>query len=228
MSLIEHFFSLIAPDDCLRCGREGLLVCKPCLPQLAQPNGRCFGCHRLVGVSGCLPCLAQRNLDEVRAATAYSNEAKQLVAKLKFSGNQSAARIMAEVIWHSCSPITPGTVLVPLPATTAHVRQRGFDQAQLIARHLSRLSGLPQQSVLGRAGQQHQLGAGRGQRLVQLTHSLHIRRQPPARVLLVDDVLTTGATLHAAATLLRAHGAQSITAVTFAQTASFVTEKAVH
>jgi ComF family protein len=221
MSILERLTALLAPDDCLVCGREGLLLCHACAAGLPPLPGRCFGCRMEITTGvGCVDCVAQSGLFGMAAATAYQGIAKDLVGRLKFHGNQSAARSMAErMILTALLP--PNALLVPLPATAAHIRERGYDQAVLVARQLSRLSGLPMASVLARSGNHHQLGADRRTRLQQLQPALRVTR--PDRItghplILIDDVLTTGSSLTAAARVLRAAGAARIEALVFAQT----------
>jgi len=217
MSIIERLTTLFAPDDCLLCGREGALLCHGCQPKLPPPVGRCFRCQRATSGAACKHCLESAGLNSLHVATNYSGASKLLVACLKFRGNQSAARIMASVMY-SGTPLFTEALIVNMPATTAHIRQRGFDQSALIARHLSRRTQQRYTVALRRSGQHHQLGAGREQRLQQLSSSLSVRSViRDRRIILVDDVLTTGASLSAAAHALLAAGAQAVDAVVFAQ-----------
>jgi ComF family protein len=111
-------------------------------------------------------------------------------------------------------------VLVPVPTTTSRVRQRGYDQAKLLARQLSRLTGLSYQDCLVREGRTHQVGANRQQRQQQMKQAFRVKPKCPSRsqhIILVDDVLTTGATLESAAQTLRARGYKRVSAIVFAQ-----------
>jgi ComF family protein len=115
---------------------------------------------------------------------------------------------------------TDECLLVPVPTATDHVRQRSYDQAKLLARALSRLSGLRYADCLRRLGQTHQVGASRRQRLIQLRTLFYIKKPRQvrgAKILLIDDVVTTGATLEAAADVLTMAGAKEVGAITFAQ-----------
>ena len=106
------------------------------------------------------------------------------------------------------------------PTATSRVRQRGYDQAKLLARALARQAGLPYLDCLARVGQTHQVGATREQRLRQLQAAFRVRRPNAVRsayLLLVDDVSTTGATLELAATILKSAGARRVDAIVFAQ-----------
>jgi ComF family protein len=115
-------------------------------------------------------------------------------------------------------PTGRDVVIVPVPTATSRVRQRGYDQAKLLARALSRQARLPYLDCLARTGQAHQHGASRSQRLRQLTAAFRVRRQRAVRgshIVLIDDVVTTGATLEAAAAVLHAAGATRVEAVVF-------------
>jgi ComF family protein len=110
------------------------------------------------------------------------------------------------------------TLVVPVPTATGRVRRRGYDQARLLARDLSRRTGLPRIDCLARSGQTHQVGAGRERRLEQLRQAFRVRRAGAVcgrRILLVDDVVTTGASLESSARALLAAGAGRVEAITF-------------
>lgn len=223
MGFIEQLTALLAPDDCLRCNREGALLCADCLPRLLTPPGWCFGCRRplVAGAVACSGCRQAAGCTDMFAATTYAGIGKLLVATLKFRGNQSAAQIMADRLLQVYK-LPSDAVLVHVPATAAHIRQRGFDQAELIARQLANHSGLLLLDALRRQGSTHQLGADRQTRQAQLTGTVRVRtsmapRLAGMRVVLVDDVLTTGASLTTSALALRAAGAARVEAVVFAQ-----------
>ena len=204
MSLIDRILAIIAPHDCLGCGNEGKLLCFECLeglPEVAPKR------------------LQSPYLTEVRSATPYRGVAKDLVWKLKSSGAQEAARIMATCMLKYISK-SKNSLIVPVPTATTRVRQRGYDQARLLARELSKQSKLPCLNCLIRTGQAHQVGAGREQRLSQLTSAFRLKSPlliNNAHIILVDDVVTTGATMETVAKLLIQAGASKIEAITFAQ-----------
>lgn len=217
MSLLERFTALLAPDSCLHCGREGALLCNTCFAGLPLPDGRCFGCREQIGAIACHDCLSQRGLASVNAATQYQSVSQQLVGALKFQGNQSAARFMAQ----SMLPLLPSKgLLVHIPATNQHIRQRGFDQSALVARELARLADWRHAALLRRQGSGHQLGSNRHERLVGLQNALSVAAPRAVRgrsIILIDDVLTTGTSITAAAQVLLRAGAKEVNVVVFAQ-----------
>jgi len=220
MSIFDHIISLAAPYECLGCERQGSLLCVACGHRLPKMNERCYSCRKpTFSAATCLACRSTSNLERVHVATVYEDIAKDLVWKLKFDGAQAAAGIMAANMkfllknGRSAREI----VLVPVPTATSRVRQRGYDQADLLARALSRELGLPRLKCLARLGQTHQIGAGRRQRLQQLTSAFVVKKSVfDTHIVLVDDVVTTGATLEAAAQVLKNAGAQHISALVFA------------
>ena len=219
MSLLDKIVSTFAPYDCLGCGIEGSLLCGDCLALFGQLPERCYRCRKLSpGNKTCNSCRSSSVLRVVEASTTYEFIAKELVWQLKFQGAQAAANQIAQFMASLLS--TEGVVLVHVPTASSRVRQRGYDQAMLIAKALSRQTGLPHRTSLGRLGQHHQVGMGREQRVTQLAKAFRVLRPGSVagkHIVLIDDVLTTGATLEAAARALKAAGAKHVDALVFAQ-----------
>jgi ComF family protein len=111
-------------------------------------------------------------------------------------------------------------LIVPVPTATSRIRQRGYDQAKLLAKAISKQSRLTYLDCLARSGQTHQHGTSRHTRLGQLENAFrvkHPRSVQNAHIILVDDVVTTGATLEAAAKVLKQAGGKQIEALAFAR-----------
>lgn len=220
MSLLDRLIGLLAPHSCVNCGAEGRLLCETCLARLPPSASRCYHCLRpSVGGRTCTGCVALSPLFSVASSALYAGPARLAVRRLKFEAAQSAAADLAAAMLPLVGD-KQGFLLVPVPTASSRRRQRGYDQSYLLARRLGRLSGLAFCPALARHGQTRQVRAGRAQRRLQLTDAYRLRRPEAVtgrRILLIDDVITTGATLEAAARTLAAAGAARIEAVTFAQ-----------
>lgn len=222
MFLTERFISLLAPHDCLGCGREGPLVCGWCLPDAAVPlPARCYKCHAYSpGSITCAKCRRSSRLNHVWAASEYEGLAKQLVYSLKFGRSQAAAIPIAALMAEALPWLSPDILIAHIPTATSRRRQRGYDHAQLLAKQLARAKDLRQMTLLGRRGQSRQVGAKRQERLRQLEGAYYARHPKlitGSHIMLVDDITTTGATLEAAAQVLKRAGAKTVDAVVFAQ-----------
>ncbi len=221
MPVLEKLLSVVAPHECLICEAEGGLICAACRPDaLHRVPSRCFRCHKLTKkYRVCSSCRSSSKLLAVWVASDYTAVSKELVYRLKFARARAAADDIAGFL-AELLPLPPhGYIVVPVPTASSRRRQRGYDQAELIARTYATLSGARFMKVLHRQGQTRQVGTHRRERLQQLETAFWVDADLPkhAKVLLVDDVTTTGATLEAAANVLRANGAFRIQALVFSQ-----------
>ncbi|MDQ3064762.1 MAG: hypothetical protein M3Q36_00625 [bacterium] len=138
--------------------------------------------------------------------------------KFKYSGE--AADTIAKSMLNTLPHLAPNTIIVHVPSATSHVRQRGFDHAKRMAAQLSTELKLPHLPLMARTNQRRQVGYGRNLRLSQMDSAFRVRSGElidGAHILLVDDVITTGATIESAARTLKRSGAKSVDAIIFAQ-----------
>lgn len=164
------------------------------------------------------------------AAVDYGYPWDALIARFKFRGEPGWAAVLAQPMFEQAMAhdlLSPDTLLVPIPVTSSRLVERGYNQAWELTKVLQRLAGLTALAdALVRvidAPDQHQLP--QALRLNNLSgafaaHPEHVPRLAGARVVLVDDVRTTGATLNSAAQALRQAGVTAIDALVLARTPS--------
>lgn len=226
--LLKGMFEAL-PSQCMVCHAWPTQpVCEACVSRFAQPQTRCYACALAVpaGVSQCGACIkTPPPLDACLAAVSYDFPWSDLIVGYKFHGHPGRAATFALLLRSTpwVEPALDGADLVlPLPLSRARLQSRGFNQALLLARQLAplktdsrlllRIRDTPPQSALKRA---ERLSGVSGAFAVDPLQSIRVKG---ARVILVDDVMTSGATLFEAARVLRAAGAAHITGLVIART----------
>jgi predicted amidophosphoribosyltransferase len=151
------------------------------------------------------------------APFAYEGVARELVARAKYRGRHAALPWLATAIAEALGPGPHGLDVVTwVPTDRNRRRSRGFDHARRLATAVARCHGLPARALLTR-----DVGPPQTVLAIELRRAgppIRARARSPARVLLVDDVATTGASLQRAAAALRGAGARSVVAATAART----------
>jgi ComF family protein len=203
--MLRSLASLLAPPLCAACARRcasGAVLCERCSAELGRSS----------------PLLGSPpgGLVAAWAAAPYDGVARELVAALKFRRLLPVAAELAARIAAAAPPALLAGALVPVPPSPSRLRRRGFDPASEIATALAELAGLELRPCLARCDGPRQVGRCRPERTAAAPRP-RLAGPVPGRVLLVDDVLTTGATLSACARTLRRGGAERVAAVTFAR-----------
>ncbi len=243
-SLAGGVLDFFLPAACLGCGdhlaleRTAELVCGRCLTRLREPTWpRCNRCGFPLG-SGVVPgptCLEcgewGAELIAARSAVVLRPPADELVHGLKYGGWAELAGLMGRRMARQAIPpaLASGPFLVvPVPTTTRRLRSRGYNQAHLLAAAVSEGVGRPLHEALERRhGGPTQVGLHPAQRLANVKNAFVAKEDAGAelsgaRVLLVDDVLTTGSTAAAAARALVQAGAAEVFLSTFARAFPYV------
>lgn len=212
--------SLLTPR-CLICrerGCNGRDLCASCADRLPWNLIACLQCGLPMSAPGvCGDCLRDPPLlAETRAVFVYGFPLDRLVPRFKFHRDLAAGRLMADLMAGALASAPRPDALVPVPLHARRIRQRGYDQALELARPLAAALALPLRTDLLQrmraTAPQSELDAGQRQRNLARAFAVADQAALPAHVALVDDVMTTGATLAAAAHALRAAGVERVDA----------------
>lgn len=226
--LFQRLFDAL-PSQCLVCHAWPTQpVCEACVSHFAQPQSRCQTCALLLpaGMRHCGACLKNPPpLDACLTGVSYAFPWSDLIVGYKFHSQPGRASALA-LLLRSTPWVEPALdaadLVLPMPLSKERLQTRGFNQALVLARQLSpdktdprlllRLKDTPPQSALKRS-----------ERLASVQDAFAVepllsQRIKGARLVLVDDVMTTGTTLFAAARVLRAAGAAHITGLVMART----------
>jgi ComF family protein len=218
---------LVYPPRCVLCDRQGAFLCEACLSTLPRADGaRCATCWLpLKGGAKCWACLERAPaLASLRSVFRYEGATRRLVRAYKFEGVSSLAPLLAQEL-AECYRVQglAMDVVIPVPLSGRRKRERGYNQAELLARETARMIGLPLSFGLRRT--RHSEAQARSpsaeQRHQNVAGAFEVARSGDGargqRVLLIDDVATTGATLNACAAVLLSSGAAGVCGLTLAR-----------
>jgi ComF family protein len=215
---VAAILDLLLPPACPGCGREGAPICADCHRPLGrrldEPPGQPIG----------MPVELPEGLVQLEWCAAYTGVARVALHALKYDGERRLVGPLGSLLATRWRRAGVGADLVTwVPVHDARRRDRGFDQAELLARETAGLLGLPARGLLERrrtTAAQHALG--RGARRINVGGVFGVSRQAEPLVdgrwiLVIDDVVTTGATLAAAAQALYAASALAVSGLAVAR-----------
>lgn len=179
---------------------------------------QCMACGGVVGSRGvCSQCPVPYS--RAWMAGERSGALENLIDSYKFQRVYDAHKVLADLLLECLDELPPETIVVPVPTIAAHIRERGYDHTMLIAKEVAKQRGLRLKPLLYRLTSTKQRGANRKERIAQAKAAFGVRGAASGDVpyLLVDDVVTTGATMEYAARALQEAGASTIWAVAIAR-----------
>jgi ComF family protein len=209
----------IFPKQCVGCGREGMFLCATCqktitriLPPLCPKCGR----PQPSGVL-CPDCVKwSASIDGIRSPFKFDGVIRKAVHQLKYRNLRALSAQLAGFLYeYTVSYPLPTDVLVPVPLHSKRLKERGYNQSELLARELSKLTGIPliEDSLVRQryAGPQARTtSVTERQSNVSGAFTCRNRILKDKAVLLIDDVSTSGTTLDACAGELKKSGAASV------------------
>jgi len=212
--MIEKLLEIINPDTCLVCSIEGKCICDGCANErLILKKPACFLCNQ-INENGktCKNCYSKSKISASAIAYRYEDVVKKLIWSMKYENKRNVARFFA----HKLQKYDGVVCYVPSDGKTR--RSRGYDQAEIIARTYAKINNLDFQKILIRTRHSHQVGKNRVERIKNIQGNfLASKNVEQKKVILIDDVITTGATVSECARILKKAGAKSINVVAIAK-----------
>lgn len=210
--MIDRMLSVIAPHLCCGCGKIGSTLCGNCKYDIvSELKTVCIRCQKPCGEKGiCASC----HLPYSRAWCVGERQGslQRLIGLYKFERVRSAYKDLGDLLSAAMPDLPAGVVIVPIPTVAAHIRQRGYDHTLLLARYIARKRQLPLQQLLVRLTKTTQRQESAAVREAQAKAAFAVKGtvSKDSIYLLIDDVMTTGATLKYATKALQAAGATQV------------------
>lgn len=213
--LCEGALELIYPTHCCACDSAGELLCERCREKILyiDQSTSCKNCGAPFGYLCCTECKKEEGweLDRILCASSYEFPVDALIKTYKDKGQRRLSQVIAQLMYqalHSVlkQPSEHFDIICFMPATQEALRRRGFDHMQLIAQDFSEISGIVFADILAKRSTKDQRTLKKLQRFQNMMGAFYFKQeleQKNLRILLLDDVLTTGASIRCVASLLR-------------------------
>ena len=234
-TLLKTVVELFYPSNCVACGlaqAPEIFLCNECRNSILPINPPfCHRCSRpfegaITGDFSCPNC-EDYTLAFDCAISIYQAKGvlRDLIHRFKYGGQYYLRRLLAEILLHAMRDeritAVPVDALVPVPLHPTRRRERGFNQAEALAKLLAKQTAIPMLDCIERRSYtQTQTRFDRSERRRNLRNAFALRKNSfvvGKNIVLLDDVLTTGSTLHECAVVLRESGAESVRAITVAR-----------
>lgn len=209
--MINKLMQIIAPHYCYGCAKVGTVLCHECKYDISETSSdACLVCSRPARAGICNDC--RSTYDRAWYVGDREGALRDLIDAFKFERVASASESLASLLDERLPVLPDGTIIVPVPTIASHIRQRGYDHTLRIARELARLRSLRVSPLLRHVGSNVQRGKSKRVRLEQAETSYHCPTSlnPDRTYLLIDDIVTTNATLRSCAAELRRAGARHV------------------
>ncbi|MDP4038443.1 MAG: ComF family protein [bacterium] len=210
--MLQKIINLIVDKKCLICGLSGEMICEYCDRKIFTNRVQvCFLCNKLAGNGKtCTACKRKSKLSGVTIGYRLDGEIKKLIYQLKYFGRRDIARLLAKKLVEKID-VSSFDLITFVPSDGKRLRQRGYNQAKILARGIAGQTDLPLKETLLRVKHTPQVGAGRAKRLKLVENNfIPCAKVKNLKILIVDDVLTTGATINECAKVLKNEGAKNI------------------
>lgn len=228
--ILESIAAFLFPKACLFCGTVGKGICEDCFMNNINLNTEkyCHVCKTRMSIESDDMvhewCKSDTYLDGVIVCAHYDKNIEKIIADIKYNGFFAYAQDVSEIMLFHKSEILKLYIdlLVPIPIHHKREWSRGFNQTEKIAESLSHMINIPYKNIIKRdRNTETQVGKERAERLINVQDAFSLENDEVIshyqRIMLVDDVMTTGATLEECAEVLKKKGIQKVYAIVLAR-----------
>lgn len=212
--MFDKVLSIVAPHYCYVCRESGTTLCESCIENISMDeSGLCLVCLSPSIYSLCKNCLNTSTFSAGWYVGKREDELKRLIDDFKFRRTNEVHSALAKLLDRKLPVLPSGTVVVPIPTIAPHKRVRGYGHTELFAKKFASLRKLTYKESIGRLTNSIQVGSSRQTREIQAKKAFYYRTSNIELTrphLIVDDIYTTGSTMHSAVNCLRDAGVQQI------------------
>lgn len=209
--MFDKLLQIVAPHYCYSCQKKNNILCESCIYNITiDTKNSCIECRKPNLDGTCHTCKTGYSKSWVVADR--EGELARLLHDYKWNGAFEARLVLGSLLNNTLPLLPDNTVIVPIPTISRHKRIRGYDHADLLAKSFAELRNLPKKSLLQRRTNSVQHTADRAQRIAQSKKAFYCTEKVKSSdiYLIVDDIVTTGSTVSAAASVLRQAGASEV------------------
>lgn len=222
MNPIEKLLNIIAPEHCIECGQENFLLCPGCYYSIPKLGSICFVCQKATQLNQ--PCEAHNSKfapNKVFCINKYETTIKDHLVKYKFETRRFGGAEIAKYMNEDLPFFDNDYVVSWVPTTAKRIRQNGYDHSFLIAKNFAKHRGLKYKKTIERVNSAPLHNLNKQDRIKAIKNYYQIIKQQKLigkKILIIDDIATTGATINYASKILKKAGASEIIACVFAKT----------
>jgi ComF family protein len=217
--MLDKAIALVAPHHCCGCDKIGTLLCDNCKYNITlEQSPFCVVCKKpTINEWICKQCTVP--YERIWVVGKRQGILQRLIGLYEFERVNDAYKNLGDLLLDVLPQLPTDTIVVPVPTTPGRIRERGYDHMLLIAKYIAKRRGLECRQVLTRRTNTKQRQASAERRLQQAEGAFGVKGEinPDASYLIIDDVMTTGATLQYAAKALREAGANHVWAAIIAR-----------
>ena len=222
--MLDALLSLIAPHLCINCGAHGAILCVNCKYDIELEGlSRCLLCQQTLYRRQCTNSLCKLRDITQFVGTQREGLLSEVISDYKFKPSRAHSFILADILAEQAPYFPDRTVVVPVPTSNVHIRQRGFAHMERLAGEFAEKRRYQTANLLTRMHNQRQVGSTRAERFKHAASAFRCSNRLLATTpyLLIDDVTTTGATLQYGYEALHRAGARNITILALCQQALY-------